>query len=280
MIKKILFCSDGSSYSQECLKYAAWLAKRTGASVTTLYVSDLRKFEMPAIMDVGGSLGIQPYQNLIASLQEAEQEKAKYIEEFTGDGLRREGITGEILFESQTGLLADTIEDFERDFDIVFLGKRGESAEFAIDHIGSTLERVVRSSQRACFVTNRSFKEISKVAFAFDDGASCRKLMNALSDWEWLKEFPIHLLSVDEEGGGKTERLLGAEKRLVDAGYDVRSEMLVGVPEDAISGYVDSSGIDLLLMGAYGHTRIRRFLIGSTTSEMLRRCRIPVLCYH
>ena len=56
--------------------------------------------------------------------------------------------------------------------------------------------------------------------------------------------------------------------------------MLGGVAEEAISDYVDRASIDLLLMGAYGHTRIRRFLIGSTTTEMLRRCRIPVLCVH
>ncbi|MGE9289693.1 MAG: universal stress protein, partial [Puniceicoccales bacterium] len=58
MIQKILLCTDGSSYSQEALKYAAWVSRKTGASVTALYVSDLRRFELPTIMDVGGSLGI------------------------------------------------------------------------------------------------------------------------------------------------------------------------------------------------------------------------------
>lgn len=280
MIRKILFCTDGSTYSQECLRYAAWVARKTGASVTGLYVSDLRRFEMPAVMDVGGSLGIQPYQSLVSSLQEAEKQKASLIEEFTRDAFRREGLEGEISFETQTGLLADTIEEFEQDFDLVVLGKRGESAEHAIDHIGSTLERVVRASSRPCLVTNRKFREIKKVAFAFDDGASCRKLLEVLEHWDWLKDAPIHLLSVDEEDGGDSDRLRIAEKRLAESGYEVRAEMLAGVPEDAIADYVEKSAIDLLLMGAYGHTRIRRFLIGSTTTEMLRRCRIPVLCYH
>ncbi len=277
---KILFCTDGSNYSQEGLRYAAWLARKTEGSVTALYVSDLRRFEMPAIMDVGGSLGIQPYQNLVSSLQEAEKEKAKYMREFTLDAFKREGVETGVEFVNQTGMLVDTIEESEEGYDLVVIGKRGESADFAIEHIGSTVERVVRASERPCFVTNRSFREIKRVAFAFDDGASCRKLMESLGSWEWLKEFPLHLLSVDEEGDGDSERLRAAEEQLVDSGFSVRSEMLAGVPEDAISGYVDESDIDLLLMGAYGHTRIRRFLIGSTTSEMLRRCRIPVLCYH
>jgi nucleotide-binding universal stress UspA family protein len=32
-------------------------------------------------------------------------------------------------------------------------------------------------------------------------------------------------------------------------------------------------------MGAYGHTRIRQFVIGSTTTAMMRQCRVPVLLF-
>ncbi len=283
MINRILLCTDGSSYSQEALKYAAWVAKKTDASVTALYVSDLRRFEMPTIMDVGGSLGIQPYQSLISSLQEVEKQKAEMIEEFTRDAFKAEGLDSEVSFETTTGLLADTIEEFEKDFDLVLLGKRGESAEHAMDHIGSTLERVIRASSRPCLVTNREFRSIKTVAFAFDNGASCRKLISFLEGSSWLKDLPLHLLAVDEEKGdedGVITYLKGAETRLQEAGYKVQAEMLGGIAEEAIADYVEQKHIDLLLMGAYGHTRIRRFLIGSTTTEMLRRCRIPVLCFH
>ena len=49
--------------------------------------------------------------------------------------------------------------------------------------------------------------------------------------------------------------------------------------ENAIATYVKDSGIHMLVLGAYGHSRIREFLIGSTTTELLRRCRVPVLCF-
>jgi nucleotide-binding universal stress UspA family protein len=32
-------------------------------------------------------------------------------------------------------------------------------------------------------------------------------------------------------------------------------------------------------MGAYGHSRIRSLIVGSTTATMVRRCRIPVLMF-
>jgi len=30
-------------------------------------------------------------------------------------------------------------------------------------------------------------------------------------------------------------------------------------------------------MGAYGHSRVRSLIIGSTTTEMIRSCRVPIL---
>jgi nucleotide-binding universal stress UspA family protein len=32
-------------------------------------------------------------------------------------------------------------------------------------------------------------------------------------------------------------------------------------------------------MGAYGHSRIRNFIIGSTTTEMVRSVKIPVMLF-
>jgi nucleotide-binding universal stress UspA family protein len=36
---------------------------------------------------------------------------------------------------------------------------------------------------------------------------------------------------------------------------------------------------DMIVMGAYGHSRIRAMIIGSTTTEMIRSCLIPILLF-
>lgn len=43
-----------------------------------------------------------------------------------------------------------------------------------------------------------------------------------------------------------------------------------GEVEPTLHAYQAEHGIDLLVMGAYGHSRIRQFLVGSTTAHMLR----------
>ncbi len=46
---------------------------------------------------------------------------------------------------------------------------------------------------------------------------------------------------------------------------------------DALCAHVDERGADVLCMGAYGHSRLREFLLGGTTYEMLRRLPVPTL---
>jgi nucleotide-binding universal stress UspA family protein len=59
----------------------------------------------------------------------------------------------------------------------------------------------------------------------------------------------------------------------------VQTHIRPGQPEAVIAAHIEAHDIGLLVMGAYGHSRIRNLIIGSTTSAMLRSCRIPVLLF-
>ena len=57
------------------------------------------------------------------------------------------------------------------------------------------------------------------------------------------------------------------------------SKIETGQPETVIAREVETDHYDLLVMGAFGHSRIRNLIIGSTTTEMIRSCKIPVLLF-
>jgi nucleotide-binding universal stress UspA family protein len=50
-----------------------------------------------------------------------------------------------------------------------------------------------------------------------------------------------------------------------------------GTPDEVIVSRVAAVGAGLLVMGAYGHSRIRSLVLGSTTAQVLRGCEVPVL---
>lgn len=280
-MKKILVCTDGSAYSFVCYDYAAWMAQRTGAALEVLYVSDLRQFEVPMVADLSGSLGVQPYQAVLGKLQEFEQERAKAILEQARKHFAAKTMPAGVTFAHKLGFLVDTFHEFEEHVDLIMLGKRGENANFATEHLGSTMERVVRASHRPCLVTSRAFKPVERALFAYDGSKSGQKAVEFLATSSAFRDLELHVVTVaaqaEEEEALKNLRT--AEGVLRAAGYEPVCQMLVGAPDNEISGYVEGRGINLLIMGAYGHSRIRQLIIGSTTTSMIRRCKVPVLLF-
>lgn len=280
-MKRILICVDGSNYMTTCCQYGAWLSILSGSSIEVVYVTDLRQFEVPFIADLGGSIGLQPYQAVMGQLQELEDQKAEVVLNRSIEVIREAGFEGELKKTHRTGFLVDSLKELEKDADLILIGKRGENANFATEHLGSTMERVVRSATKPCFVASRSFKPIEKVLIAYQDVSSCHEAISFVKRQAWLKDLEIHLISVspNQEEEGILRALGVVESELRSGGFDVKCQMLHGVPSQAIVDYAKKSSIDLLLMGAYGHSRIRHLMIGSATTEMLRDCRLPTLLF-
>ncbi|WP_286786632.1 universal stress protein, partial [Pseudomonas sp. UBA3153] len=81
---------------------------------------------------------------------------------------------------------------------------------------------------------------------------------------------PIHLVMIGADTGDNWAPLDNAAARLASAGYDVRQAIRHGEVVSTLLAYQEEHSIDVLAMGAYGHSRIRQFLVGSTTGALLR----------
>jgi nucleotide-binding universal stress UspA family protein len=65
-------------------------------------------------------------------------------------------------------------------------------------------------------------------------------------------------------------------ERATERGLDVTASTVEGVPEDAITAYVDS-GVDLVVMGTHGRHGSEPYPVGSVTDRVVHRVDVPVL---
>lgn len=278
---KVLVCIDGSQYSESCCAYAVWVAKRLNAEIDIVYVTDLRQFEVPFVADLSGSLGLQPYQSIMGELQQLEKQKADLVLQQAESQIRKAGFDGEVRRIHKTGFLVDSLSDLEESAELIAIGKRGENANFATEHLGSTMERVVRASKRPCLVASRSFKPVERMMLAYENVPSCNSAIDYLCNSICFSDIELHLVSVarhDDEAEVLAD-LKSAEDRLRSAGLSTICQMLHGAVAHALADYANESRIGMLAMGAYGHSKIRHLIIGSTTTEILRDCRLPTLLF-
>ena len=142
------------------------------------------------------------------------------------------------------------------------------------------MERIVRGSSKPCLVTPREYNPITKVLLAYDGGASTAKALEYITNSEVFKDLELHIITVAvKDKQTAVSHLKSAESKATAAGFRTECQLLTGNPEEKMQRYIDNHGIDFLVMGAYGHNRIRHLVIGSTTAQMLRSSRIPVLLF-
>jgi nucleotide-binding universal stress UspA family protein len=114
---------------------------------------------------------------------------------------------------------------------------------------------------------------------AFDGRPSALKAVEELSRSPLVQDLPGLVVHAGEPSG-EAERLIeAAASQLRAGGHEVETRVEPGSAVEVLTKVVDADAHDLLVMGAYGHSRLRTLVIGSTTSEMIRANRVPVLVY-
>jgi len=114
-----------------------------------------------------------------------------------------------------------------------------------------------------------------------------RESARALNDALPILERASHVtvLSINPRRGEDANDLPGADIALHLARHGVKAEAASTVAEDIDVGNTLLSrasdlGADLIVMGCYGHSRMRELILGGATREILRHMTVPVLMSH
>ena len=280
MTDKLIALIDGSIYSKSVCENAAWISRRTGAPVELLHVLGRRE---TASSDLSGSIALGARTALLQELSILDEQRAKLAQkrgrailEDAETILRRAGVET-VTSRLRQGDLLEAVAEAERSSRGIVIGKRGEAADFAKLHLGSNLERIARAATKPVFVAARAFRPINKVLIAYDGGPSAVKAVDHVARTPLFADLDIRLLTVGSESADLQRRLEGAQATLRAGGHDASIEVTAGQPDKVIAEVIERDGIDLLVMGAYGHSRIRALVIGSTTAEMMRSCKVPAV---
>jgi len=139
-----------------------------------------------------------------------------------------------------------------------------------------------------------------KILLATDGSESARKAADDAVEFSRLSGAKIYAVSVIdrstyssvpedlewEEAMYAWFRELGeeavsyVEKTAKNAGLQVESVLLEGHPAEEIVNFAEKNGMDLIIIGSLGKSRVERFLIGSVSEKVVRNAKVPVLVVH
>ncbi len=281
MTSKIIALVDGSIYAESVCHHAAWIARRTGAPVELIHV--LGRRESSANADFSGAIRLGARSKLLEELADLDSQRARLVShrgrailEDARAIVDQEGVS-EITTRLRHGDLVEAITEIEKEARVILMGKRGEAADFAKGHLGSNLERIVRAAHRPVCVASRAFRPIESVLVAYDGGVSSMKAVDHIARSALFQGLSITLATVGSETSEAARSLADARALLKAADIDADLRVVPGQPESELGTLVEQEGFDMVVMGAYGHSRIRSLVIGSTTTEMVRNCKVPIV---
>ncbi|TPQ35646.1 universal stress protein UspA [Bradyrhizobium guangdongense] len=125
--------------------------------------------------------------------------------------------------------------------------------------------------------------ELNRVLVAWDfSRAAARAVSDAIPILEKARE--VRILTVTNEKAMPGRRSSSElAKNLSRHGIDVIVEEVDAAGRgigDVLAAQIEASRADLLVMGAYGHSRFREFILGGATRSILAKPPIPVLLSH
>jgi nucleotide-binding universal stress UspA family protein len=281
MMNNVTACIDGSGATPAVCDYAVWAALRINAPLVLLHVLD--KSVYPAQRNLSGNIGLGSREALLEELAALDEKRGKLameqgrlMLEAARERVIEDGIV-EPAIRQRHGNLVDTLAEMESGIRLLVMGKQGADGDSLGDHIGNHVENVVRTLHQPILVTPPAYREPRRVMLAFDGSATTRKGVEMVAASPLFRGLPCHVVMVGADTSESREQLAWATSTLEAAGFDAPAAILSGEVERALCDYRAEHDIDLLVMGAYGHSVIRRFLVGSTTTHVIRNATVPVL---
>lgn len=276
-MNKVTACIDGASYTKSVCDYAIWAARRLDAPLEFLHVLTRQS---DVAVDASGSIGLGAQESLLQELADLDERRSIIAREHGNqllDGARQFALQAgipQVSARQRHGELTDTLVALEAETRLYVLGQHDSATKpkrFLLDH---NLESAVRTLHRPILVANSTFTEPRRCMIAFDASETGRKMIDMVAESPLLRGTECQVVTV---GSAAQEALQWASEKLTAAGLKATSHQLDGEPATALANHARQHGMELIVMGAYGHSRIRHLIVGSTTTTLLRESQVPVL---
>ncbi len=279
MIKDILVSLRvGEGPGDVAVDYAASAAAALGAHLTGVAVS--YEIDVPPVYTEAFST------DFIEAQRAESQRLAQRAVEYFGEAARSVGLSGEVrLIDGTPGGAAEQIGVMARLYDLAIVGQADPDRMGAEEVI---TEAVLFDSGRPVLIVPRKQQKpfsAKRILVAWDGGrASARAVAEARSLLAHANL--VEAVVVDSGKARKGVDLPGSDLARHLARHEKTVELRRLVPGadesivDVLLKEVAARDIDIVVMGGYGHSRLREFVLGGVTRDMLERMTVPLLLAH
>lgn len=277
--KTILVSLNEVGRLPELVAAAVTLARETGAHVSGLYV-------VPAVQ-VYPSVGFEAAPQVFEGNRSFFKDNGARVKQAFEEAMRREGLSYDFhQIDARTPVIADEVVAAGRVADLVIVSATNPEEITGVER--DFVEQTVMALGRPVIVLpykGKAAVSLNEVIIGWDGGREAsRAAFDALPLLK--KAAKVRVVRIDPQKDPSLRgSVAGADLAEALARHGVKAEAQ-GYPTDgqdegqALMRCAADSGAGLIVMGAYGHSRLAEFIFGGATRFVLNRLVCPVLMSH
>ena len=278
--QQTIACLDGSQVSRAVCDAAAWSAQRLETPLLLLNAIERDPY---GAADLTGQLGFGARTELLQALADADATRSRVALAHgravlsEAEAYAEASFAGQVTTLQRHSPLLDALTELSYVTRLVVMGRQGDAHRDTEDRLGVHVEHVARGLKQPLLIIRDGFSPPDQVMLAYDGSPTAEQAAERMMESPLLTGLTIHVVMIGKITS-QYERIVNAcVNRFQDAGFNARGANSVGEIAAAICTYQSAHSIGLTVMGAYGHSRVRHWLLGSHTSELLRVSTTPVL---
>ncbi len=279
---KIIAGIDGSPLSLSVIDTAVWVEQKLNK--TLLLLHSLERPKEILNEDLSGSIGFRSREKLLNDLTELDEQRAKIAIQHSELLLQsaREHAFNQGAKDVETlqlhGELIENLIALKNETSMILLGRSGKDNELTNKTIGSNIEHAVRALQSPILISVNEFTPPSSFMLAYDGREATRNAIGKIIASPLLKGLKCHIVMVgNPEDSTRVKQLSEAKAKLEDSGFNVKESLIEGNIYSTLLNYQKNQDVDLIVMGAYSHSKVRQFFVGSNTNRMIVESEKPLL---
>lgn len=280
-MRKIMTCIDGSGMTPAVVRAGKWAATKLAKPLCFLHT--IEKTHQHGADDYTGAIGLGARSSLLEEMTKLDEQKSKValqlgtelLESVVSDA-RSTGIeTVESM--QRHGDIVEAIIEVESEIRLIVIGRKGVDHDNEFKAIGSHLETLLRTVSQPVLIVPEEFSPPTSFMIAYDGRESADRALQKVLDGGLLHGIDCHLVAIKNNESGLKAKFDNAASQLAERGLNVATAFLEGNIKEELLKYQKANNIDLLVMGAFGHSRLRQLFVGSNTLKMLETTNIPLI---
>ncbi|MDX2321010.1 MAG: universal stress protein [Moritella sp.] len=280
-VKKIIACIDGSKLAKAVSDTAIWASKRLTHGIVFLHAID--KKQQHGADDLTGSIGLGARSDLLNKMIELDAERGKIAiqlgNEMLGSAVDRANTAGLTDVEQiqRHGDFIEALVGLESDARLMVVGRSGNGHQGDFKALGSHIETLIRQVHTPIVIAPQDFTEPTNFMLAYDGRETADKAVQRIIAGGLLKGMTCHLVTIKNSENTQQQKFELTQARLEKEGFNVIATYLEGDISVALMDYKQQHAIELVVMGAFAHSKVRSFFLGSNTMRMIENCRVPLI---